>query len=368
MNHHWHTIRPWSPRLVLQVKHVSSVAATFVLSPADDETSTRPISDTLGSKGVAVTVNGANWHRVLVHIDESSNEAIVVVVGLAPARHYDLELRVDSSDEHEPALAVTELVDTTPADNIEDDEDDDEEDDGENDSVPSTPTLAPTPPREHTPSPTVDERATQIRSSLSSLSSEQSGLAEQLKLARRDLQRAEAALRAEIDTLKRASDKASAAELRSKQKVLALQEAVKQSLAATADAKTEAAAIDESTTPLRKREAELEAQVARLREEAARVRAEADDAVAADAKRMADAQQDLAVHDARAEKLTAKRARLEEQVPELEERLAALLHENEQLEVELAPRPVPRIPLAPGAHSYWGTHSLARQASSTSSH
>ncbi|KZV99608.1 hypothetical protein EXIGLDRAFT_724620 [Exidia glandulosa HHB12029] len=365
MDHRWHSIRPWSPRLVLQVKHVSSVAATFVLCPADEESSTRPISDMLGPNGVAVTVNGSNWHRVLVHVDEASNEAIVVVVGLVPARHYDVELRVDSSDEHEPALAVAETIDTTPEDNVEDDE---EEDDGENDSVPSTPTLAPTPPREHTPSPTVEERATQIRSSLSALSNEQSTLTEQLRVVRRDMQRAEAALRAEIDSLKRASDKASAAEQRSKQKVLALQEAVKQSLAATSDAKAEAAIIEDSTATLRHQEDELEAQVARLREEASRIKAQADEAVAADTKRLSDAQQELATYESRDEKLSAKRVRLEEQLPELESRLASLLHDNEELETELAPRPQPRIPLAPSAHSHWPVTAMARQASSAGSH
>ena len=114
-----------------------------------------------------------------------------------------------------------------------------------------------------------------------------------------------------------------------------------------------------------RREVLAEAQVARLREEAARIKAQADEAVAADAKRLADAQQELASYESRDEKLNAKRTRLEEQLPELESRLASLLHDNEQLEVELAPRPQPRIPLAPSAHNHWpGT----RQASSVGSH
>ena len=96
-----------------------------------------------------------------------------------------------------------------------------------------------------------------------------------------------------------ASDKASAAEVRSKQKVLALQEAVKQSLAATNDAKAEASTIEKATSALRLQEDELELQVTRLREEAARIKAQADDSVAADAKRLAGHHGGLRITDGR---------------------------------------------------------------------
>ncbi|EJD54731.1 hypothetical protein AURDEDRAFT_179814 [Auricularia subglabra TFB-10046 SS5] len=382
MDHHplsaWHSIRPWSPRLVLQVKHVSSVAATLVLSPPDDEGEpARPIADIL-AKGVVVTVNDQPWYRVLVHLDEAANEAMVVIVGLMPLNHYNIELRVESADPDEPALAMAETLYTVHADHDhdhdgdDDDDDDDDDEDDEHDSVPSTPTLAASASPPGTPPPTIDERATQLRGHLSSLASEQSALTEQLKTTRRDIQRSEAALRAEIDAIRRASDKASSAEQRAKQKVLALQEAVKQSIAATSDAKAEAASIENATSGLRKRENELELQVARLREEANRVRAQTDEAVATESKRLADAQQDLAASEVRTEKLNARCAKLEENIPELEQRLSGLLRDNEQLESELAPRPVSRIPLAPAAAMHglgliWGTPApLTRKSSSHS--
>lgn len=360
---HWHTIRPWSPRLVIQAdsQSVAATSATFVLSPAEDESDVRPIAEVL-AKGVAVTINNQNWHRVLVHIDESANQAIVIVFGLVPGRHYELELRVDAGDTDEPALAVAEAIDTLAA------EDDDEyeggvhsetqsesEDDVET-VAPAPATLTPpaTPPRDH--SPTIEETAAQMRATITALSVEQSTLLEQLKLVRRDLQKAEVTLRAEIDTLKRASEKANAAEIRSKQKVLALQEAVKQSLAATAEAKAEATTVGQGTGSLVARERELEAQVERLREEAAQSRAQADEAVAQDNKKLAEAQTELAAFDSRAEKLANRRDKLQDQIPELEARLESLKLDNERLEVELAPKPIPRLPLAPGAglNAIWG--------------
>ncbi|KAH7104991.1 hypothetical protein BKA62DRAFT_432217 [Auriculariales sp. MPI-PUGE-AT-0066] len=363
MSHHWHSIRPWTPRLVIHAESqsVAATSATFVLSPAD-ESHVRPIAEILAN-GVAVTINDQNWQRVVMHIDEAANEAIVLVFGLMPGHHYDIELRVDAGESDEPALAVSNTIDTvvdeSAAHEEYDTESPSEDDDDDASTVPSVSagptTLTPpaTPPHEQSPS--AEETAAQIRTTISSLSTEQSSLSEQLKLARRDLQRAEAALRAEIDTLKRASEKANAAEIRSKQKVLALQEAVKQSLAATSDAKAETTTVEREAATLRARERELEAQVQRLREEAAKSRALADEAVGQDNRRLADAQAELSTAESRGEKLFGKRDKLQELIPELETRLTNLRQENDALEVELAPKPIPRLPLAPGANlgSIW---------------
>ena len=69
------------------------------------------------------------------------------------------------------------------------------------------------------------------------LNNEHATLTASLKSARREAQKADAALRSEIDTLKRASEKHVQQEARAKQKVLALQEAVRRTVATTDEIK-----------------------------------------------------------------------------------------------------------------------------------
>ena len=108
--------------------------------------------------------------------------------------------------------------------------------------------------------------------------------------------------------------------------------------------------------------------VDRIRDAASQSRSQTDDAIAIDAKRLADAQSELSITEARTDKLAARRDKLEEQIPELEARLTDLRRSNEQLEAELAPIPVSRIPLAttaPGMSSIW-TPTVGRRDSSHS--
>lgn len=125
----WHSIRPWRPTLSLSVREITSVSATFILSSPlaaahsnstdqehddfadnDDfsstpngsllESSNRPtqiISEVL-SKGLSVKVNGTPWQRVLMKIDEVTDEAVIILFGLMPARQYDIELGIVPGD------------------------------------------------------------------------------------------------------------------------------------------------------------------------------------------------------------------------------------------------------------------------------
>ena len=125
----WHAIRPWTPRFSLVVREVTSVSATFVLTPAgnanasDSSKSTgkngidgSTLDDALHAngtnadsssssampnivseafnRGLTVTVNGAQWKRVLMRMDEAHGEAVIVLFGLMPARQYDVELGI----------------------------------------------------------------------------------------------------------------------------------------------------------------------------------------------------------------------------------------------------------------------------------
>jgi hypothetical protein len=102
----WHFIRPWHPRLSLFVKEITSVSATFVIvslagrdhfepddSPASTSSSNNQsvVPDPL-SKGVSVKVNGTPWPKCLARLSDNADEAMIIVYGLMPGRHYDIEL------------------------------------------------------------------------------------------------------------------------------------------------------------------------------------------------------------------------------------------------------------------------------------
>lgn len=129
----WHSIRPWTPHLILTVREITSVSATFILSsslstPTEDisppiaedipehdhhdlESSIDPtdlpeaadstldattrgiIADALsGSKGLSVSVNGSPWQRVLIRLHDPLDEAVIIIYGLMPGRQYDIDL------------------------------------------------------------------------------------------------------------------------------------------------------------------------------------------------------------------------------------------------------------------------------------
>lgn len=113
----WHTIRPWSRRISLQVREVTSVSVTFILrssmgasrgetlaaigveSDDEEEMAKMPtISDALG-RGLAVKVNGNHWQRVVVQVDEDEEEAVVIVYGLVPRKKYEIGLGIVATDD-----------------------------------------------------------------------------------------------------------------------------------------------------------------------------------------------------------------------------------------------------------------------------
>ncbi|KAG8736027.1 hypothetical protein FRC10_009877 [Ceratobasidium sp. 414] len=345
----WHSIQPWAPRLSLYVHEITSVSVTFILSCRHSNNDNdaalglveelggadakQKISDVLG-KGLAVKVNGTPWQRVVMHVDEESDEeAVVILYGLMPAKSYEIELSVvagesikgslttedelNQPDESAPAVAQL-TTNTTPST-----------------TQTQTATPAATPPdspasssRPTTPPPrqiTVEERASQLRHMHSLLTQEHDQLTTQLKTARRDAQRADAALRSEIEALKKAVEKNAVGEQRAKQKILALQEAVKQALAAAVETDNTVKEMERALPELEARRAQAEVEHARASEEAERSTAETKAALDADRKKTAEVEGELASLTARLEKLTAKRDKLAgETVPELEKELAGL--------------------------------------------
>jgi hypothetical protein len=203
--------------------------------------------------------------------------------------------------------------------------------------VPSRELTPPITPESSSPpqSIAIEERAAHLRLRKSSFDAQIRDLDSQLKLERKESQRAENATRAEIESLKKATEKQAATDQRAKQKVLALQEAAKQTLSATADIEAQALSIQSELPRLRKEEAVVEAEHAVVTEAANLKDAEVEQALRTDKKRMSDLQSELSGLSNRVEKLTMKRDKLlNETVPDLEQQLADIRREMEEAEIE----------------------------------
>ncbi|KAF8755491.1 Lea domain protein [Rhizoctonia solani] len=319
----WHSIRPWIPRLSLYVHEITSVSVTFILScrshipdsPSIEEElgekladMKHKISDVLG-KGLAVKVNNAPWQRVVMHVDEESDEeAVVILYGLMPSKHYEIELSVVAGESIKGNLTTEDELSTDDFD--------------ESTRAPPAVTQLNTTHQTQTVTP-----ADTPPSSPSTTA--------QLKTARRDAQRADAALRSEIEALKRAMEKNAAGEQRTKQKILALQESVKQALAAAVDADNEVKELERALPGLEAQRDEAEKEHTRASEAADRSTTEAKAALEQDRKRTAEVEVELTALTAKVEKMTAKRDKLAtENIPELERELSSIRAEIEEIERE----------------------------------
>lgn len=342
----WQSIRPWHPRLSLSVTEITSVSATFLISSLssnvihdpDNDTPT-PNTGTL-SKGVSVKVNGTPWRKCLARLSDDADEAMIIIYGLMSGRLYDIELGLIPGDEKLKHQIVTEntcayplsvLVSIDSHSSIANDQpiSDSESSSG----IPpvgafpsttsNTPTVDPSPsPPSPSPPPTPDggpsyssqtfeDYLASLELSLSHLQAEHETLSNTLKSARRDSQKAQAAQRAEISSLKRAAQKHSAGDTRMKQKVRALEEAVKQAIKCREDVETEYAVLDAARVD---QEAELADASQRFEETRVRAeewRAQREKAEEEAGSRLQGARTELAAVEARLEKLRTKRERLE---------------------------------------------------------
>ena len=342
----WQTIRPWHPRLSLSVAEITSVSATFLISSLSsniihDRDNDTPAPNTGAlSKGVSVKVNGTPWRKCLARLADNADEAMIIIYGLMPGRHYDIELGIIPGDEKLKHQIVTEnagvylvsvLISIHAHSSIADDPVVSDSDSSSGirpvgafpsttsnspaaDPSPSPPSPSPPPTPSSGPSyssQTFEDYLASLQLSLSHLQAEHDTLSNSLKSARRDSQKAQAAQRADISSLKRAAQKHSAGDMRMKQKVRALEEAVKQAIKCREDVEAECAALEATRI---EQEAELADASQRFNE--ARVRAEEWRARREKAEdeansRLQGARAELAAVEARLEKLRAKRERLE---------------------------------------------------------
>jgi hypothetical protein len=181
--------------------------------------------------------------------------------------------------------------------------------------------------------PTIEEQALQCQQTLAQLSEERNTLAASLKATRRDAQKADAALRADIEGLKRASEKQAAGEHRARQKILALQEAVKQTNANTTAMEEETADIERSLPDLKAALAKREKAHESAKADAAKCRTERERAEA-NARRRTDASRsEITTLANRLDRLTTRKEKLETgTIADLEEQLRAVREEITRIE------------------------------------
>ncbi|KAH0834872.1 hypothetical protein J3R83DRAFT_10501 [Lanmaoa asiatica] len=350
----WHIIRPWTPHLMLAVREITSVSATFILSSSldarhttDDEpepelpgdtsndTNSDAISDSRGiiadalSHGLSVDVNGSNWQRVILRMNDHADEAVIVIYGLHPGRQYDIDLALVSggtmrkqvttedaestnfdnerSDDHY-AIAAPESLSTSTSNT--------------NECSPSVPSTS--------QSPTPEERLRTLSHQLNALHAEQATLQVALKSSRRDANKTITSLRAEIDVLKRASEKAGIAEGKARQRVRALEDAVRRANEGREQVEQLIAADEQELPGLREKQSEAEDVLRTVKREADAVREEREKREEEVRKRKESMKGECATLNQRLERLTVKKERLENSViPDLESQLAEIQRETE---------------------------------------
>ncbi|KAF8553344.1 hypothetical protein OG21DRAFT_1497751 [Imleria badia] len=354
----WHTIRPWTPHLTLAVREITSVSATFILSSSldarhttDDEPEPELSGDTSNdteydatldsrgiiadamSHGLSVDVNGSNWQRVILRMNDHADEAIIVIYGLHPGRQYDIDLALVSGATMRKQV-TTEDAESMTLDN-------ERSDDHLALSPPETLSASTSSVNECSPSvpstsltPTPEERLRTLSHQLNALHAEQATLQAALKSSRRDANKTTTSLRAEIDVLKRASEKAGIAEYKARQRVRALEDAVRRANEGREQSEELTAADEQELPGLREKQSEAEDVLRAVKREADAVREEREKREEEGRKEKESMKGECTTLNQRLERLTVRKERLENSViPDLEAQLAEI-----QREIELSER------------------------------
>lgn len=175
-----------------------------------------------------------------------------------------------------------------------------------------------------------DSQAAQMRHMIAVAHAEKEHLTGQIKEARRASQRAEAALRVEIETVKKAIEKAGTMDLRAKQKALALQEQVKQGWAGAESAEKEIIAVDEMMSELENKLEGATIEVQEVHAEWKAVRDREEGVKEQDRKARSEEDKKLVEMAGKLDKLKAKKERKEAENAELESRLEELEKKREE--------------------------------------
>ena len=187
------------------------------------------------------------------------------------------------------------------------------------------------------PQVTLNDRLSQLQHTLSLINAERDTLLTQIKSLRRTSQKADASLRAEIETLKRTSEKHSAFEARGKQKVLALQEAVKRAQIAARECEDLRVEVEGETLVISEKKEEKENELDKVMNEAESIKREKESLVEKEKKRMEGMRNELSGLSGKLDRLAGKREKMEGSVlPELEKKVSDVERELEEVEQEVA--------------------------------
>ncbi|SNX81750.1 uncharacterized protein MEPE_00455 [Melanopsichium pennsylvanicum] len=211
---------------------------------------------------VSVTVNGQDWSHVLLG-ERGSHEAIVVIFGLEPESDYDVQFLVKAGldgthDAFRASLRTRSERDSARS----------------TDSSPAVRSASPSPlSRLPVSAPELDavnpapQRLSVLQAELEASEALKASLIAEIKKARKESSKQEAGLRHEIDAVKRGMDRLSATDHRSRQKVLALQELIKQTTIQTKEIHEQADVTEKQQPEWEEQDAKLEAEVEVLRKE-----------------------------------------------------------------------------------------------------
>lgn len=177
-----------------------------------------------------------------------------------------------------------------------------------------------------------DAQAAQLRQLIAAAHAEKDHLQTQIKEARRASQRAEAALKVEIETVKKAIEKAGTMDMRAKQKALALQEQVKQGWAGAEAAEKETSDIEGGLADLERVLEEVRVELETVRDEWKVVRDREEEIREREKRAKAEEDKKLAEVVSKIDKLKAKKDKKEAEKAELEKRLEELEKQREEVE------------------------------------
>ncbi|SPO42775.1 uncharacterized protein PSANT_00458 [Moesziomyces antarcticus] len=223
---------------------------------------------------VSVTVNGQDWSHVLLG-ERGSHEAIVVIFGLEPESDYDIQFLVKAGLDgaHDAFRASFRTrADRDPSRSL-------ESSPAPLQSATSAATSAVRPaspsPLGRVPlsAPELDpvepppQRLAVLQAELEASEALKASLIAEVKRARKESSKQEAGLRHEIDAVKRGMDRMSATDHRSRQKVLALQELIKQTTIHTKEIHEEAEQTETQQPDWEQQDSDIGTQVDELRSE-----------------------------------------------------------------------------------------------------
>jgi hypothetical protein len=205
----------------------------------------------------------------------------------------------------------------------------------------------------------IDTQAAQIRHMIAAAHAEKEHVQSQIKEARRASQRAEAALRLEIETVKKATEKAGSLDLRAKQKALALQEQVKQGWAGAENAEKEAGAVEEGLAGQESRLESTTAELESVRQEWKTAKEKEDEVREREKKSRQDEEKKLQEVVGKIDKLRLKREKKELEKAELTKKLEDLVKQAEEIERRNEEERVARVS---GGAYWWDPYSQGGHA------